>query len=223
MKMKNWGLLVAMFSLIGSASAYATQIGIQFEGVIYQADPMDNVFDWSELRTQFGIGDTISGKFYYNSDADVIWSAIGGWGTEILYAVDHAEVSMGNFTGYAPSAELSIIDNYYAGMDQYCLWADQDNGVFASGVSFPLVAFGFGIYDSTGTVFESSELPLTAPDLSRFDDSCFTLNFARDPANPNEIGFLVSATITHLEIIPEPATLLFLGFGGLALLRKRRK
>ncbi len=83
------------------------------------------------------------------------------------------------------------------------------NGVLVGSISLSLRNYA-------GDVLSTDALPTTAPVLDDW-------NLGRELA-VGGIGrsFVVDARMTSMVLIPEPATLMFLGLGGLALLRNRR-
>ncbi len=69
--------------------------------------------------------------------------------------------------------------------------------------------------DPTGTALSNDALPLTEPDLTKWDGNQFTI----EGVNDNNGYFLIGAEITGARVVPEPATILLLGLG---MLLKRR-
>ena len=66
----------------------------------------------------------------------------------------------------------------------------------------------------------TDELPSSFPDISTFT---FERYFGTGVDSPSEDpGFAIWGEVTSLTVVPEPATLLLLGLGGLALLRRRK-
>lgn len=75
--------------------------------------------------------------------------------------------------------------------------------------------FGILLVDGTGTAFSSDLLPPTPPDLDSFDVADFLLVDLSEVIVLSMRGELTS-------LIPEPATLLLLGFGVIVAARKLR-
>jgi hypothetical protein len=73
----------------------------------------------------------------------------------------------------------------------------------------------------TGIV-TSTDLPTTFPDISVFDlRKIFGLGFGEPFSVPNRGTFTIDGELTHLEVVPEPATFFTLSLGSLFLRRKR--
>lgn len=115
---------------------------------------------------------------------------------------------------------LSYIDDYVY-IRVYNNYSNEDKfsfGVDASQGDFDFTGYGIYLSDSTGVVFNNDDLPMSF-DLAQFDSTRLTIAGYK---LPNHDWFDVGGEITNMTLIPEPGTLLLLGFGGLALLRKRR-
>jgi hypothetical protein len=70
-----------------------------------------------------------------------------------------------------------------------------------------------------GTITDALPDVDSFPELSLFDDR-------REFGVGNDegaLGFIISGEIMSITVIPEPGTVLLFGFGGLMLLRNRRK
>ena len=80
------------------------------------------------------------------------------------------------------------------------------------------------VWTSSDGIITSTELPTSFPDISVFDlRREFWTGFVEPSTVPNGGGFLIEGDLTYLEVTtPEPATVLLLALGCLALLRKRR-
>jgi len=83
------------------------------------------------------------------------------------------------------------------------------NGVLVGGISLSLRNYA-------GDVLSSDTLPTTAPVLDDWDQG--------GELAVGGIGrsFVIQGRLTSMVLIPEPATLMFMSLGGLALLRNRR-
>jgi hypothetical protein len=76
----------------------------------------------------------------------------------------------------------------------------------------PLLLYG----DNDGTITDALPDENTFPDLSAATEwKSFDIGSGPD--------FLIAGEITSITVIPEPGTVLLFGFGGLVLLRKRRR
>ena len=79
------------------------------------------------------------------------------------------------------------------------------------------------VWTSSDGIITSTELPTSFPDISVFDlRREFWTGFVEPSTVPNGGGFLIEGDLTYLGVVPEPATVLLLALGGLALLRKSK-
>ena len=75
----------------------------------------------------------------------------------------------------------------------------------------------WGLRDDSGTAISSIQLPATAPVLNDWQ-----VNFLSIGGGPDREGFTFSGHVTSAFVIPEPTTILFLGFAGGALLGRNK-
>lgn len=223
------------FFLLYSQHASAALIGVRFEGVIHQADNQtsDAYNDPSEawvveLESKFNVGDKVFGNFYYESEALPFVTNTNGVDTANTYSIMYAEVFMNGFFGQANGGDLSIIDGYYARLDQYVLWADPDNEISSSGTIAALFAMSLGVYDATQLMFSSGDLPLQPPEISLYPDGSISLMLVEDVTDPNKGMFIIGASLDSLELVssvPTPSTiwLLCAGMFGLLVAGQRRR
>lgn len=74
--------------------------------------------------------------------------------------------------------------------------------------------------DDSGSALSSDALPTTPPVLEDWSPFEFAMEGYR--IGERESNYRIRADVTSVELTPEPATVLLLGLGSLALLRKRR-
>lgn len=87
---------------------------------------------------------------------------------------------------------------------------------------FPILGMTLRLTDSTGTVYTNTDLPLTAPDLSRFTSATGTIFIADGNGEPNYAE--ATFQITSLQLVPEPTTLAVVIAGAsLCAARTRRR
>lgn len=78
--------------------------------------------------------------------------------------------------------------------------------------------FGLYLTDSTGTAFANDDLPLSL-NIEDFDSAFFRM--AGDEIATSDF-FQIEGQLTNIQYIPEPASLVLLALGGLAVRIKRR-
>jgi len=195
-----------------SSLAEGALITIQIEGVV------DNVMDVGNyLEGKIKVGDTFTGSYTYDSDTP---------------DSSPLDLVQGNYWHYNPPAGISLnvggfdfktdpanVEFHVAirndiqpgGSDIYALGSSNNlllsNGTSVEGITWQL-------YDPTGNALSSDALPTTAPVLEDWQSNVLHIYGYKD-------RFHIYATVTSAQIIPEPATILMLGFGCL-LLRKIR-
>ena len=83
---------------------------------------------------------------------------------------------------------------------------------------FNFTLYGVRFSDSTGMAFNNDDLPMSF-DLAQFDSTRLAICGYK---LPNSDWCNIGGEITNMTLIPEPATLLLLGFGTV-LVRKKQK
>jgi hypothetical protein len=86
---------------------------------------------------------------------------------------------------------------------------------------FPILGMTLRLTDSTGTVYTDTDLPLTAPDLSRFTSATGTIFIADGNGEPNYAE--ATFQITSLRLVPEPTTLAIAIAAGLRCAARTRR
>ena len=114
------------------------------------------------------------------------------------------------------------IDVTNAGADIYIVRSDNNLGL-DNGIG-NMYRIRWRLDDSSGTALSSDALPLEPLDLSQWQYNCFSIYGSGYPSPPIEdnktVSFEVLGRVTDVWLIPEPATLILVGLGGL-LIRKR--
>ncbi len=138
--------------------------------------------------------DTTEGLFEYNTPPAGIYLSVGGFEfkTDINRVDFLLAVTNNNLTG-----------DYYNILSRNNL--PLPNGTLVQYINWEL-------YDPTGIALSSDALPLTAPDLSKWNSNLLRITHDRD--------FTIDATVTSAVLIPEPATLLLIIF-GVAICKRR--
>lgn len=89
------------------------------------------------------------------------------------------------------------------------------------GFFFPILGMSLKLVDPTGTVFSSTALPFSAPELSGFASAIGTIFIADGNGEPNYA--VAEFRITSLQAVPEPRSLLLCGAGLVVAMAARRR
>ncbi|MEM6503844.1 MAG: PEP-CTERM sorting domain-containing protein [Planctomycetota bacterium] len=175
----------------------------QFSGTITQVS--------NNLSDGFVLGETIAGSYLFDEtkpndfgDSSIVGSYPAIQSFEVAYS-----------GGYQVSAQTGdIFVDASAGSSRYTVTSSGSaTGAGVSGAEPDFMEILLN--DISGSLFSSSDLPLSLDldetDLGEFDTSEFILFFGAGQGQ-------VTSEITSFVIVPEPASLALLGFGGLMLL-----
>lgn len=178
-------ILLTIFLLFPLA-ANATIISFDFEGEFRQP--------WNNYAN---IGDKFVGKVSYE---------LGGLDTDPddeigLYSALEFSFEFNGFTGYATNADLSIINGTnddFGCCGQYVVWGGRTNNTFGMIDGYSLQSVGFGLYNFSQYVFSNTQLPISIPKLTDFEESTFSFSYVLDPNMPNDNVFGASGIITSI-------------------------
>jgi len=173
------------------------------------------------LEGQIAVGDEISGNYKYNSEArdHNPSNSVGGY--------SHYEAPYGfflNVGGFRFETDLDNVDFLVAvgdnsyGDDHYLL-RSYSNLPFLNDVVIEQISWELD--DFSAKALSSDALPLDAPSLE--DWSLVSPLYVDGNIDGGCSGLILAAEVTDVWLIPEPGTLALLGFGGLAVLRRRRR
>jgi hypothetical protein len=190
----------------------ANLITIGLTGTVYSVGDPCNVFGG-----QIHINDTLTGTYTYDTstpDSNPSNPAVGDYyhysapcGVSVTINGFNFRTDPNNieFEVYIYDAQNSYADCY--AFDSY------HNSPLPDGTLVERI--NWQITDSTGTALSSDALPTTTPNLDDWDMDGGLFIFG-----PGHWGFAISADITSVVLIPEPATLLLLVF-GVAICKRR--
>lgn len=168
---------VFMVFLCWPQKGSASLITLHFMGEVTSMASTSSKYSW-ETAGYFKAGDLFEGYYSYQDDQQAFgWSNPAESGSYAKYYTEAVTFSAGNVAGAASSGYLFVYDGYSnTHKDQYGFWTDTWNdNLTGSGYPHAFVSFSLGLYDSTETAFDSSALPLTAPDLDDFTSTQLVL------------------------------------------------
>jgi len=217
MKRKRKFMVLAMAILAGlilwPSPAEATLITIEIEAVV---DSVDDPFGY--LEGNITPADIISGIYTYDTDTPDS-SPLPGAGRYEHYAHPAGfSLSVGGLdfvTDPANTDFLIEIVNNYPYDDGYGV-VSYNNLPLSNGTSVNNTSWG--LKDYSATAISSIELTATAPVLDDWDVNRLAVN-GGTRARP----FGIMSHVTSAVVIPEPATVLLLSFGGLIFVRRGKK
>jgi hypothetical protein len=162
---------------------------------------------YGHLENKIHVGDSITGTYIYDSIAS---------GPPYDYYSNPCGISLyaGGFNFKTDQnnvhLHISVINNDLLGYDGYSMTSYNNlslsNGALVESINWQLE-------DTTGTALSSDALPLTAPDLSRWNSNLLRITHDRD--------FTIDATVTSAVLIPEPATVFLFSLGIFLAKRKQ--
>jgi hypothetical protein len=217
MKLSKTSILIAIMLLVGATQAHAATWRVDFSGSL-------DTIDAALLGTDFTIGDTFSGVYFFDDTTPDTHPA-GDSGDYLSFGRYIASTS-GGIAAEGSSVRLLVTNDIpYDSYVAAAAWVHGTNS--ASGIPFNGVAVQ--LEDSTGTALSSASLP-TSIDLSAYTSARFIISFedwdvVADPWGDDAVFAKASGALDTMTFtpVPEPATMTLLALGGLAVLRKRRK
>jgi hypothetical protein len=218
-------VLVVVVLALWAASAAAAIIEIGLTAEVTEVDDTGGL-----LEGQINVGDLIPGSYKYDSDTpDMDWHgaypppAVGDyWHWSAPYGI---RLNAGGFVFQTDPDDVRFaieILNDHPG-DGYNLMSENNLPIYED-VSVSIIRWQLDDY--SGTALSSHALPTTAPVLADWADTWFGLMITGGtipPRTPGGSSYLIRSSVTSVWLVPEPGTALLLAFGGLAVLRKRRR
>jgi hypothetical protein len=190
---------------LSAGNLWAEIIEIDFTAKITWVDDLDGLLDG-----QINTGDIITGRYTYNSSTPA--TNPSDTAADYLHKSSPYGISIGagEFVFQTDPGNVlycvEIINNYHE-EDAY-LMHSYYNLSLSNGA--PVGAISLYLVDSSADTLSSTALPTSVPVLEDWNEHYLCIDGKEEGSY-----FVFYAVIT--EIVPEPTTVLLLGFGGLAL------
>lgn len=194
-----------------STPTEAALITIEIEAVV------DSVSDEGNyLEGRVGVGDIITGWYTYESTTPETNPSPNVGDYEHFVSPYGIFLSVGGFDFQTDPANMNFLveiidDSISGGLHDSYIVRSYGNLPLSNGASVDHISWI--LTDSSASALSSDALPTTAPILDEWQ-SVFGLRLHGERA-----GYIIDATVTRA--IPEPVTVLLLGFGGLFLMKQR--
>jgi hypothetical protein len=213
--MKNALILIMLLAFAAGVNAQIVTIAI--EALVTVVDDDADLLDGA-----ISTGDIITGTYTYNTntpDTNPLSTVGDYWHSQSPYGVSlscndlefKTDPDNVNFL-----MEMADNHNVGGGFDKYGLISYQN--IPLSGISVEYIEWA--LIDYSMLALTEIALPSSAPNLTDWT-SPSGLNIRSGKTGVNDDQFEITAMVYLVEVVPEPATLLFLT-GGALLVRKRK-
>jgi len=226
--MKAKYLIAISYWIVLPGIVFGSVITVEVTGVVNQIYENDGFV----LDGSVNLGTTMTGRFVYDTDT-IHDDALPLYS----FPIESIYMNVGNYSFYHnyngnefPYFRVGSVDQIYI-VDSLSSYFD--GNIYDEGISkcfndidwewTHITTMKIGTSDSSNYSF--GELPDSFPDISVFDGpNEFSIKFY-EPLDWNTLeqgSFLIYGELTSIQIIPEPATILLLGLGSLAVVRRKK-
>ncbi len=202
--------LVAVLLALSAGKARSEIVTIRIDGEVSYVDSYSTV-----LNDLFVVGDPVSGEYVYEAGSGPgnTRTGVGDyWFRTEPYGIN---LTVGDFTIQSDPDNLEFlieVVNDHHGIDAYAVMS-YNNLPLSTGLLVDMISWQ--LIDYSGTALSGTSLLGEAPVLSDWPDEPWMEVSFGDRGNT-----AITVSIEAVTHIPEPATVLLLSLGGLAMLRR---
>jgi hypothetical protein len=212
-------LIFVLFLCLSAANAVTI---VRVEGVVTYLDGVGGYSFDDSIR----LGTTFIETYYFSDLTDSSSDPELG-----KYAADYSMLSIGNYVFTSSEVGMSVkcYDYFPTSHSGNTKHIEGGGIVYIDSLPYEYNSIDWLYHDSyfglksNSYTPASDEFPSFFPDLSVFDQrNSWSLVSNVETNNVIPDGIYVSGELTSVEVIPEPCSLVLLGLGSIALLRRRR-
>jgi hypothetical protein len=213
-------LVLILVSLTGFCANAITIVKV--EGVVTSMTSVENYYFDDSVQA----GTTFTEYYYFADTTDRNNDSQRG-----DYLGEYATLSIGNYLFNFSSSEMNVLCYYPT---DNCIWvtaggSESDGLIYIDSIPYEYDSIDWALNYTRATLSSYSEIPTSDEfpnpflDLSLFDKNNYWnfSSFTGDRVTTWE-GIILYGDITSISVIPEPCSLVLLGLGGLAVMRRRR-
>ncbi|MBN2137893.1 MAG: PEP-CTERM sorting domain-containing protein [Sedimentisphaerales bacterium] len=207
-------IIAGLFSIV--SSCYGELVIVQFTAEVTETDD-----PYYLLQGIINLGDTITGTYTYDTSAPDIYSDT--WWARYEYDTPPSGISV-RVDGFESRSDpdntdfsIEIVNNAHAMGGSWDSFVLESENNLPFGSDLVIYELSLHFIDDSALAISSDALPVDAPEIAMWSQAQVWIRGGARQRSVAITGDLASAVL-----IPEPATLGLLGFGGLVILTKRR-